>query len=77
IVENLHNPDQEQIVQASLEQNTLVLAGPGSGKSKVIIHRCAYLLRVKQVDPRKILLLCYNRNAAISLRRRLKSLLGK
>ena len=32
---------------------------------------------MKQVDPRKILLLCYNRNAAISLRRRLKSLLGK
>ncbi len=77
IVEDLHNQRQEQIVQASLDQNMLVLAGPGSGKSKVIVHRCAYLMRVKQVDPRKILLLCYNHNAAQSLRRRLKTLLGR
>lgn len=77
IVEDLHNQNQEQIVQASHEQNMLVLAGPGSGKSKVIIHRCAYLMRVKQVDPRKILLLCYNHNAAVSLKRRLKALLGR
>src|SRR5699024_2569975 len=77
IVEDLHNESQEQIVQGSLEQNMLVLAGPGSGKSKVIIHRCAYLMRVKQVDPKKILILCYNHNAAVSLRRRLKNLLGR
>ncbi|WP_205714128.1 RecQ family ATP-dependent DNA helicase [Escherichia sp. E2748] len=77
IVEDLHNQSQEQIVQGSLEQNMLVLAGPGSGKSKVIIHRCAYLMRVKQVDPKKILILCYNHNAAVSLRRRLKNLLGR
>ncbi|WP_223955402.1 RecQ family ATP-dependent DNA helicase [Aeromonas caviae] len=77
IVEDLHNRPQEQIVQAPPEQNLLILAGPGSGKSKVIIHRCAYLLRVKQVDPAKIMLLCYNHNAAISLRRRLVELLGR
>lgn len=77
IVEDLHNRPQEQIVQAPPEQNLLVLAGPGSGKSKVIIHRCAYLLRVKQVDSAKIMLLCYNHNAAMSLRRRLVELLGR
>ncbi|HDN9013983.1 TPA: RecQ family ATP-dependent DNA helicase [Aeromonas salmonicida] len=76
IVEDLHNRPQEQIVQAPPEQNLLVLAGPGSGKSKVIIHRCAYLMRVKQVAPSKIMLLCYNHNAAMSLRRRLTELLG-
>lgn len=77
IVEELHNRVQEQIVQASLDQNLLVLAGPGAGKSKVIIHRCAYLMRVRQIEPRKILLLCYNHNAALSLRRRLVELLGR
>ncbi|AYV37641.1 RecQ family ATP-dependent DNA helicase [Aeromonas veronii] len=77
IVEDLHNRAQEQIVQAPPEQNLLVLAGPGSGKSKVIIHRCAYLMRVKQVTPSKIMLLCYNHNAAMSLRRRLTELLGR
>ncbi|WP_219953384.1 RecQ family ATP-dependent DNA helicase [Dickeya zeae] len=76
IVEDLHNQAQEQIVQAGTEQNLLVLAGPGSGKSKVIVHRCAYLMRIRQVDPRKILLLCYNHNAAVSLRRRLVELMG-
>lgn len=77
IVEDLHNRAQEQIVQSAPEQNLLVLAGPGSGKSKVIIHRCAYLLRVKQVDPTRVMLLCYNHNAALSLRRRLVALLGR
>ncbi|EJL6356939.1 RecQ family ATP-dependent DNA helicase [Vibrio cholerae] len=77
IVEALNNPTQESIVQSSPEQSLLVLAGPGSGKSKVIIHRCAYLLRVKQVDPAKVMLLCYNHNAALSLRKRLVDLLGR
>ncbi|HHQ4726836.1 TPA: UvrD-helicase domain-containing protein, partial [Aeromonas veronii] len=77
IVEDLHNRAQEQIVQAPPEQNLLVLAGPGSGKSKVIIHRCAYLMRVKQISPSRIMLLCYNHNAAMSLRRRLAELLGR
>ncbi len=77
IVEDLHNRAQEQIVQAPPEQNLLVLAGPGSGKSKVIIHRCAYLMRVKQISPSRIMLLCYNHNAAMSLRRRLTELLGR
>lgn len=77
IVEELNNQTQEQIVQASLEQNLLVLAGPGAGKSKVIIHRCAYLMRIRQINPRKILLLCFNHNAALSLRRRLIQLLGR
>ncbi|WP_421387751.1 RecQ family ATP-dependent DNA helicase [Aeromonas veronii] len=77
IVEDLHNRAQEQIVQAPPEQNLLVLAGPGSGKSKVIIHRCAYLMRVKQIFPSRIMLLCYNHNAAMSLRRRLTELLGR
>ncbi|MGL6262847.1 UvrD-helicase domain-containing protein [Aeromonas jandaei] len=77
IVEDLHNRSQEQIVQAPPEQNLLVLAGPGSGKSKVIIHRCAYLMRVKQISPSRIMLLCYNHNAAMSLRRRLAELLGR
>jgi ATP-dependent DNA helicase RecQ len=76
IVESLHNPDQERIVQAPTEQNLLVLAGPGAGKTRVIVHRCAYLVRVCQVAPERILVLSFNHNAALSLRRRLHELLG-
>ena len=76
IVDALDNPEQIAIVAADAETNRLVLAGPGSGKTRVIVHRCAYLLRVLRVEARAILILCYNRNAALELRRRLTALVG-
>ena len=54
-----------------------MLAGPGSGKTRVVVHRCAYLLRVQRVDPRGILMVCFNRAAALELRRRLVDLVGE
>ncbi len=76
IVSDLQNPQQQALVASSENQNILILAGPGSGKTRVIIHRCAYLLRVKQAPPRSILVLCFNRNAATELRQRLFDLVG-
>jgi ATP-dependent DNA helicase RecQ len=76
IVSDLQNPEQQAMVASSEDQNFLILAGPGSGKTRVVIHRCAYLLRVKQVPARSILVLCFNRNAATELRLRLFDLVG-
>jgi ATP-dependent DNA helicase RecQ len=76
IVDDLHNPDQGKIVSADSEKNMLVLAGPGAGKTRVVAHRTAFLLRVKRVSPKAILVLCFNRSAITSLRRRLKDLVG-
>ena len=76
IVESLGNPHQQAIVQASADTNMLVLAGPGSGKTKVVVHRCAYLTRVERVPPFSILVLCFNHSTSVELRRRLKDLLG-
>lgn len=76
IVEDLHNPVQAAIVAAKEDKNILILAGPGSGKSRVVVHRCAYLIRVLRVKPQSILVLCFNHHAAISLRHRLKELIG-
>ncbi|MCK9293883.1 MAG: RecQ family ATP-dependent DNA helicase [Desulfobulbaceae bacterium] len=76
IVDNLANPVQIAIVTAAPQENMLVLAGPGSGKTRVVAHRCAFLLRVKRAPPRSILILCFNRNAANTLRRRLFELVG-
>jgi ATP-dependent DNA helicase RecQ len=76
IVEKLGNPVQIATVGSPLEQNTLVLAGPGSGKTTVVVHRCAYLLQVERVPARRILVLCFNHSAAVSLRKRLNALVG-
>ena len=54
----------------------LVLAGPGSGKTRVLVHRIAYLIRVRRENPRSILALTYNRHAAVEARRRLDELIG-
>ena len=77
IVECLDNPVQQGIVADERDQtNVLVLAGPGSGKTRVLVHRIAYLLRVRRQNPRGILALAYNRHAAIEVRRRLADLVG-
>ena len=77
IVEELNNPVQQKIVTDDREQtNMLILAGPGSGKTRVLVHRIAYLVRVKRENPRGILALAYNRHAAVEIRRRLTDLIG-
>ncbi len=77
IVESLNNPVQRRIVADDREQtNVLVLAGPGSGKTRVLVHRIAYLVRVRRENPRGILALAYNRHAAVEIRRRLADLIG-
>lgn len=77
IVEALDNPVQQKIVADDREQtNVLVLAGPGSGKTRVLVHRIAYLVRVRREDPRGILVLAYNRHAAAEIRARLRHLIG-
>ena len=77
IVESLNNPAQQRIVADDREQtNVLVLAGPGSGKTRVLVHRIAYLVRARRENPRGILALAYNRHAAVEIRRRLTDLVG-
>ena len=76
IVESLKNRAQQDIVADDEERNVLVLAGPGSGKTRVLVHRIAYLLRVRRENPRGIIALAYNRHAAVEIRRRLAELVG-
>ena len=77
IVEQLNNPVQRRIVtDPRRNPNVLVLAGPGSGKTRVLVHRIAYLVKVKRERPESIIALAYNRHAAAEIRRRLRNLIG-
>ena len=78
IVESLRNRAQRAIVTDDRESaNVLVLAGPGSGKTRVLVHRIAYLIRARREDPRSIVALAYNRHAAVEIRQRLHDLIGE
>ena len=69
IVGKLGNRTQEHIVADERERtNVLVLAGPGSGKTRVLVHRIGYLIRVRRENPGSILALTYNRHAAVEAR---------
>ena len=77
IVESLGNKAQRDIVADERESaNVLVLAGPGSGKTRVLVHRIAWLVRCRRENPRGILALAYNRHAAAQIRQRLHALIG-
>ncbi|ASK28059.1 recombinase RecQ [Neisseria chenwenguii] len=71
------NAQQKAVVTDKSGRNRLVLAGPGSGKTRVIVHRAAYLLRVQHADPASVIILAFNRLAAQEIKRRLFALVGR
>lgn len=66
---------QKHIVTEKRPQNRLILAGPGSGKTRIIVHRVAFLVRVLRERPESILVVTFNRHAAVEVRRRLRELI--
>ncbi|MGB0941383.1 MAG: DNA helicase II [Marinomonas sp.] len=69
------NDKQREAVAAPL-QNTLILAGAGSGKTRVLVHRIAWLMHAYEVSPFSIMAVTFTNKAAKEMQARIEQLVG-
>jgi ATP-dependent DNA helicase RecQ len=67
---------QLEIINDNKNKNIVVLAGPGSGKTRVLVHKLASLLLMEDVKHEQLLMLTFSRAAATEFKKRLISLIG-
>jgi DNA helicase-2/ATP-dependent DNA helicase PcrA len=75
ILDPLNEPQREAVTSES--GNRLVLAGAGSGKTRVLVHRIAWLIQVQQARPWELLAVTFTNRAAREMKTRIEEMLGE
>lgn len=72
----LLSPDQLEVIKDDTSKNIVISAGPGSGKTRVLVHKLASLLLLEDIKHEQLLMLTFSRASATEFKQRLRELIG-
>lgn len=75
LLNNLNQEQKEAVIHT--DGPTVILAGAGSGKTRVLVHKVLYLIIEKEIDPKNILMVTFSNKAAGEMKERIQNLMSK